>query len=116
MKPDRHLGLSIHDIGTDDTGRHVLVINCRCTLPHADSASYQAAHDDGCLMKPSEGIVFEMEGDRVTGWGCHNIFDLSLTKVPPEKAADIKRQMEERLEKDRRMTKTKYFRRTGRVW
>lgn len=102
MKPDRYAGLRVNEVGVDEQGRHVLVINCQCTLPHANVAIYTATHDHGCLMRASEGIVFEMDGDRVTGWGCQNIFDRVLTAVPADKAADILRQMGERLERDRR--------------
>ncbi len=116
MKPDRHTGLHINDVGTDAaTGEFILVINCRCTLPHGTTVDYQASHADGCLMKPSEGLVFTTDGPRVTGWGCHEVFDRDLVPAPAATAEDIKRQMHERLEKDRKKTKAKNFK--GRaVW
>lgn len=119
MKPDRHTGLHINDVGRDaTTGEFVMVINCRCTIPHGNTTEYQASHGDGCLMKPSEGLVMETDGERLTGWGCYDVFARTLEPVPAERAEDLKRQMHERLETDRKRTKAANFkgRKNRPVW
>ena len=115
MKPDRHTGIKINEMGCDAvTGEFVLVINCRCTLPHETAAAFGATHDDGCLMKPCEGLVFQMDGTRVAGWDCRDVFARDLQPVPADTASDIRQQMTARLEADRRKHKAANFRGGGR--
>lgn len=95
---DRYLGLRINDIGQDDLGRLVQVINCRCVLPHGSTEEYRAAHGDGCLYRPSEGLVLTLDGDRVTGWGPEDIFERALAPVSAARVADVKSQMAAKLD------------------
>jgi hypothetical protein len=115
MKPDRHVGLEINEVGVDPHGVYVLVTNCRCQLPHDSPEAYREHHSDGCLMKPWEGLVFEMSGNAITRWGMEILTRRPLAPVPAEKADDIKRQMFEIMEKDRKKRKAENFK-GRRVW
>lgn len=111
MHPDRYVGLKCGEVGLLASGRYVLITNQICTLPHKTTAEYLEAHRDaGCLMRPWEGIVFEMVGDTVSDWGMRELTDGPITAVPPEKAEDIKRQMADQLERMRRQKKAENFR------
>lgn len=115
MKPDRYTGLKVNDVGLDPkTNEYVLVINCRCTLRHATTADYQADHADGCLMAPSEGLVFvtaaNTAGPTVLTWGPQDITARTLSAVPEEVAKTIKDQMLVMIEAERKKAKARRLR------
>jgi hypothetical protein len=99
MKPDRISGIPMGAVGVDPDGKHVLVTNLICTLPHANTEVYQASHGDGCLMAPYESLVFDMDGDTVTGWHMEVITGRALVAADDKKSADIRSQMQAMLDK-----------------
>lgn len=91
-----------------ETGELVLVTNGICIFNHTKSEYFRASHADNgglCCYTPHEGLVFEMDGKTVKGWGMADITARKLEKAPDDLDASVKRQMHAILDADKKKRK-----------
>mgnify|MGYP007007270854 FL=1 len=91
--PDGYFMLNINDYAVDiDSGEFVLITNQMCR-----KCAHAHPHIQ-CEWDPWEGLVFEMEGDKLKTWQMQNIKHRNLRKTTPQELSVIQPQHQARLE------------------
>lgn len=104
MKPDCYAGLRQGEVGIDkESGKYIVVTNCVCMLSHDTPEKYEKSHGDGCLMVPFEGLVVTVDGGgKVVTWNMQNVRETVISRISKTDGDEIKKQIDEILEAQRR--------------